>query len=279
MIPPDMPPVLVVVRGAGELGTGIAHALARTGARVLLLDRPLPRALRLGVAFALAAVQERAVVEGVEAVLCRSRSEVEAAWAAGRMPLWTQAESLLELRPDVLVDARMRQLTEPQPLRGAATVTVGIGPGFVAGEDADFVVESNRGPALGRLLERGSAEPYTGRPGFVAGFREERVLRAPCAGPFQRVRELGDVVVAGEVVGEVHGEPVRARLGGIVRGLKLSGVLVGAGHKVGDVDPRADRALLTTMTDKARAVGAGVVQALERAGLLTAEPQAGIEAR
>jgi len=272
-----MRPPLVVIRGAGELGTGVAHALVQAGARVLLLDRPLPRALRLTVAFAYAAVQERTTVEGVEAVHCRSEQEVVAAWAAGSVPLWTRAERELALAPEVLVDARMRQVTEPLPLRGAATLTVGIGPGFVAGEDVDFVIESNRGPALGRLLARGSAEAYTGLPGLVAGFREERILRSPCAGPFERRRELGDLVAVGELVGEVQGEPVRARLAGMIRGLKLSGVLVGASHKVGDVDPRNDRTLLTTMSDKARAVGAGVVSALVRAGLLGAELPVGVE--
>ncbi|MCC6528398.1 MAG: hypothetical protein IT373_37480, partial [Polyangiaceae bacterium] len=144
------------------------------------------------------------------------------------------------------------------------------GPGFVCGRDAHYVLESNRGPSLGRVLSEGSAETHTGVPGEVAGHREDRLLRAPCAGAFTRTRELGDFVEPGDTVGTVAGRAVVARLAGMIRGLKLSGVEVGAGHKVGDVDPRRDRALLGLMTDKAIAVGRGAVDALRLAGLAPA---------
>ena len=257
-----------IVLGGGELGTGIAHALFRAGLPVLVVDRPVPSALRLGVAFAAAAVaaERRITVEGVAAVSCGSHREIAAAWERGEVPLWVGPVAALRLRAALCVDARMRRLTAPLARWPEAEVRIGIGPGFVAGGDVGFVVESNRGPTLGRVLERGSAETHTGLPGLVAGYREERILRAPCAGRFVRRRALGAFVAPGDIVGEVAGQAVRARLDGMVRGLKLTGVPVGAGHKVGDVDPRRDRALLATMTDKARAVGQGVLRALELAG-------------
>jgi xanthine dehydrogenase accessory factor len=132
------------------------------------------------------------------------------------------------------------------------------------------VIESNRGPRLGEVITAGRAEDHTGVPGEVLGYREQRVLRAPREGSFVRVLSPGDFVDEGDVVGQVEGVPVRARLRGMVRGLKLTGVAVGSGHKVGDVDPRRDRGLLAVMTDKALAVGRGAVSAAVMAGLLTA---------
>lgn len=260
-----------VIRGGGELGTGIGHALALAGLRVVVLDRPLPGALRLHVAFAAAAVSGRAVVEGVAAVLCVDRAAVDAALARGEVAVWTGPPEALGLgTPDVLVDARMRSLTAPMARLDEARVVIGVGPGIEAGKDAHFVIESNRGPRLGEPIREGRAEGYTGVPGDVLGVREPRILRSPAAGPLQRARELGDFVDPGDVVATVRGEPVVARIGGMIRGLKLTGVEVGAGHKVGDVDPRRDRALLGAMTDKAKAVGRGALRALEEAGVLAA---------
>jgi xanthine dehydrogenase accessory factor len=160
----------------------------------------------------------------------------------------------------------MRSLTEPRTRLGDARVVIGLGPGFEAGVDAHYVVESNRGPNLGEVITRGRAEPHTGIPGTVLGYRRERLLTAPRAGTFERLAEIGDFVEVGDLVGRVDGEEVRARLSGMIRGLKLSGVVVGAGHKVGDVDPRRDRSVPAEMTDKAQAVGRGVLRALEMAG-------------
>lgn len=252
---------LVLLRGGGDLGTGIAHALFTAGWQVVVRDQPQPTALRLSVAFAAAALEGRITVEGVEAVHCRTPAAVGEALRAGRVPLWTDAEDRLALQPAVVVDARMRSLSQPCP-PSDGSVLIGIGPGFTAGRDAEYVIESNRGPELGRVITRGRAQEHTGVPGAVAGFRLERLLRAPRAGSFQRRAALGDFVEVGQVVGEVDGAPVRAQLRGMIRGLKLSGVSVGTHHKVGDVDPRRDRSLLNEMTDKARAVGRGVLEAL-----------------
>jgi xanthine dehydrogenase accessory factor len=153
--------------------------------------------------------------------------------------------------------------TEPKTTRADATLVIGVGPGFHAGDDCHLIVESNRGPALGRVITTGAAETHTGQPGVVQGHSGRRLLRAPCAGTFVRTREIGDWIEKGEIVGEVGGASVLAGLSGMIRGLKLTGTPVGHGHKVGDVDPRRDRGLLKQMTDKARAVGQGVLRALD----------------
>jgi xanthine dehydrogenase accessory factor len=267
---------LALIRGGGELGSAIAHAFALAGARVLVVDRPRPTGLRLWVSFSYASQLPEGYieVEGIRAVWCRTWSEVEGAWARREVALWTDAlPARLEV-PAVLVDARMRSLTEPMTRLDEAEMVIGVGPGFVAGRDVHFVIESNRGPRLGEPISSGPAEPHTGVPGDVLGRREERMLRAPSAGVVERVLDLGAFVEPGDVVAAVGGEPVRARIAGMVRGLKLSGVAVGAQHKIGDVDPRRDPALLHVMTDKARAVAQG---ALRAAGLSADPPFPGSE--
>jgi len=261
---------IALLRGGGELGTGVAHALVGAGLRVVVVELPLPRTLRHGVAFASAAVDGRIEVEGVVAVHCPTRRAIRAAWKADQVAVWTGAEDDLGLEPAVLVDARMRRLTAPLSTRDEAPVVIGIGPGFVAGDDVDYVIESNRGPQLGRLIAAGNAEDHTGIPGEVMGLRAERLLRAPRAGVLTRRLAPGDWVEPGDVVAAIDGAPVCSQLRGMIRGLKLSGVPVGERHKVGDVDPRRDRALLTTMTDKSRAVGQAAVTAIAQAGLASA---------
>ncbi len=264
---------LAWIRGGGELGTGVAHALFEAGLQLVVIELALPRTLRQGVAFASAAIEGRITVGGVEAIHCLDHDAINAAWAAHQVPLWTGDESSLELRPAVLVDARMRRLTEPLSTIDEAQTVIGIGPGYVAGQDVHYVIESNRGPRLGQVITQGGAEAHTGIPGNVQGRREERLLRAPRAGTLTRTAALGDFVETGDVVAQVDGEAVRARLPGMIRGLKLTGVSVGAHHKVGDVDPRRDRTLLETMTDKARAVGQAAVKAVTLAGVLTPSPR------
>lgn len=262
---------ILLVRGGGDLGTGVAHALHLAGWRVIVHDRPLPTALRLTVAFAAAAVEGEVTVCGVRAVHARDVGELEAAWRTNAVALWTRDEAALPLRPRAIVDARMRGLTELATRLGDAELVIGIGPGFVAGQNAHLVIESNRGPNLGRVIAEGTVEPYTGIPGEVLGYRAQRLLVAPRAGLLAREVGLGDFVEAGQVVARVAGEPIVARIAGMVRGLKLDGVPVGEGHKVGDVDPRRDRRLLAEMTDKAVAIGRGAVEAVSK-GLGQARP-------
>ena len=270
-------PPTVVVWGGGDLGTGVAHALFGRGCAVAVVDRPRPTGLRLEVSFATAAVRGRMVVEGVEAVHVESVDRAAQRLAERRVPVWTgPLAALLEgLAPDVLVDARLRGLTCSDLSSGLAPLVVALGPGIEAGYDADVVIETARGPELGRALWSGLAAAHSGIPGDVCGHTHERLLRASASGTLRRVRQLGDLVEAGEVVATVAGAPVRARIGGMIRGLKADGCGVRAGHKVGDVDPRRDPSLIYEMTDKARAIGAGVGAAVDawRAGAPESPPR------
>lgn len=260
---------LVLVRGGGDLGTGVAVTLSEAGYPVVVVDLPHPTSLRLTATFAAAALAGEASVGGVRAVLAPRPADLLEALEAGLVPLWTGGEAELRglLSPAALVDARMRGLTQPSVRRDEAPVVIALGPGYTAGLHATYVIETQRGPALGRVIGAGQASAYTGVPGVVEGFGEARLLRAPCDGAVQRVLDIGDMVEAGDLVARVSGVPVQAGIGGMVRGLKLDGTRVRLGHKLGDIDPRRDRSLLTRPSDKARRVAEGVREALERAGV------------
>jgi len=172
-----------------------------------------------------------------------------------------EARCLVRLRPDVLVDGRMLKRNAGTS-RAQAPLVVGLGPGFVAGEDVHAVVETQRGPDLGRVLWSGAAEPDSARPASVLGYRDKRVVRAPRAGRFRAKARIGEIVVLRDVLGHVEDEPVLAPIPGLLRGLVADGVTVEQGIKLGDIDPRGPAVSAERISDKARAVAAGVLEAV-----------------
>ena len=256
--------VVILMRGGGDLATGVALRLKRAGFPLAVLELPRPLVVRRAVALASAVHQGSIEVEGVRGVLV---SSVEAAraqlWDDHTVPVLVDptGETLLAFAPTVLVDARMAKRNIDTRMDQAPLV-VALGPGFEAGRDCHAVVETNRGHWLGRVYWQGSAEPDTGTPGVVAGHGAERVLRAPVAGTVRTLAEIGQQVDAGQVVAEVEGVPVRAPFPGVVRGLIADGTQVPAGLKIGDIDPRGKREHCFTVSDKALAVGGGVLEAV-----------------
>jgi xanthine dehydrogenase accessory factor len=253
---------LVLVKGGGDLASGIAHRLFRCGFAVVISELPQPTVIRRTVSFAQAVYEGRCTVEGVEAVLS-SAVEATATAARGMIPVVVDPEGVLwrTLRPWALVDATLAK-RNTGTYKEQADFVVGVGPGFVAQQEVHAVVETNRGHDLGRVILEGVAAPNTGVPGAIGGYTQERVLRAPAAGAFRCVRTIGDTVCAGEVVAHAGGEPVRTQIAGVLRGLLHEGLQVGVGMKVADVDPRCQREHCFSISDKARAVGGGVVEAL-----------------
>lgn len=255
--------VRVVVKGGGDLGTGVAWRLHRCGFRVLVTETARPTVIRRAVAFAAAVYEGSVRVDGVVARVIGSDGETGAAWSAGHVPVLIdpQAAVVEQLRPEAVADAVMAKRNVGTRITDAATV-VALGPGFTVGIDCHAVVETKRGHNLGRVILEGSAEPNTGVPGTVGGESARRVLRAPREGVFRGVRAIGDRVEEGAVVAYVQEEPVCARLDGVVRGLLYDGLTVHAGMKVGDVDPRGIVSHCLSISDKALAVGGGAVEAI-----------------
>lgn len=256
------PRPLALIKGAGDLASGVALRLLRAGFSVVMTEIARPTTVRRTVAFSEAVYDGRATVEGVEGIRADTPDQALRATASGRIPVIVDpsADSVPSLRPLLLVDAVLAKRNLGTTVTDAPAV-VALGPGFVAGRDAHAVVETMRGHTLGRVITQGAALPNTGVPGEVGGHAAERVLRAPAAGVFRGVLRIGDQVRAGDVAGHVDDRPVPSRLDGVVRGLLHDGLEVTEGFKLGDVDPRAERAHCFTVSDKALAIAGGVLEA------------------
>ena len=251
-----------VVKGAGDLASGVALCLHRAGFAVAMTEIARPTVVRRTVAFAQAVYEGGASVEGVRAVRVAAAG-IDGVLVQGAIPVVVAedaAELLDAMRPALLVDAIIAKRNLGTSIEDAPAV-VALGPGFTAGRDAHAVVETRRGHDLGRVLYRGAAQQNTGVPGDIGGYTWQRVVRAPAAGTFRATVEIGDLVGAGDLVGYVGEAQVHAAIAGVVRGLLHPGLEVTEGFKLGDVDPRADVSRCFTVSDKARAVGGGVLEA------------------
>jgi xanthine dehydrogenase accessory factor len=252
-----------VIRGGGELASAAARLLFLSGFQVVVLEREAPLAVRRLVCFAEAVFSGAAEVEETAGRLVPV-SGIRAAWEGGGfVPVVVDPDGscAAELRPEALVDGRMAKSPLDTRIDQAALV-VGLGPGFVAGRHVHAVVETKRGPRLGRVIWSGAAEADTAVPSPVAGHSESRVLRSPRAGIFRGRRRIGDIVQAAETVGDVDGAEVSAAIAGLLRGLLADGVFAAAGMKVGDVDPRGRDVDPARVSDKGRGIAAGVLEAL-----------------
>lgn len=253
---------IIIIRGAGEMATGVAVRLYRSNfRRILMLETSNPLAVRRSVTFCEAVYDGNKSVEGIEAVRAAGDEDIHAAWSQGKIAVRVDpiAESVEKFHPDVLIDAILAKRNLGTAITDAALV-VALGPGFVAGHDCHVVIETNRGHDLGRLITSGSAEADTGIPGSIGGYTDERVLRAPVAGIFFTERQIGEIVRKGESVGRVEGVQVTAQIDGILRGLIRPVSYVSSNLKIGDIDPRGDAGLCGTVSDKALALGGAVLE-------------------
>lgn len=256
---------IVVVRGAGDLATAVGRRLHHCGFGVIHLEIAEPTVIRRTVAFASALFEDRVTVEGVEAVRACDVRSARALLDEGKVAVLVDPEAACvgALRPVLLVDAILAK-RNLGTRRDMAPRVVALGPGFEAGRDVHAVVETCRGHDLGRVLMSGSARPDTGVPGLIAGLGAERVLRAPREGKFRANKRIGDLIQAMDRVAEVDGILIHSQIDGVLRGILHPGLHVRAGQKVGDVDPRGDRSLCFTISDKANAVAGGVLEAALR---------------
>lgn len=251
-----------LIKGAGDLATGVALRLLRSGFSVVMTEIARPTVVRRTVAFAEAVYEGRAVVEGVEGVRVEDARGVEDVLARAAIPVLVDPKASVRgwMEPRLLVDAIVAKRNLGTSINDAPAV-VALGPGFVAGRDVHAVIETMRGHGLGRVIIDGEALPNTGGPGELGGVTRDRVIRSPAAGVFRSVREISDHVSVDEIVGYVGNVPVKSRLDGVVRGLLHSGLEVTIGFKLGDVDHGAGREECYLVSDKAMAIAGGVLEA------------------
>ena len=261
--------MLVLIRGAGDLASGIALRLHHAHLSVVMTDLPQPTAIRRTVCFSQAIVYGSMTVEDVTARFCAAPENAAAILAAGEIPVLADPEAKCRtaLHPDIVVDAILAKKNLGTRITDAPCV-IGVGPGFTAGEDCHAAVETMRGHTLGRVISCGSPIPNTGVPGIIGGYGAERVMRSPAAGVFEPKMEIGQMVKAGEVAAVVNGQPMLCTIDGCLRGLLQEGLTVPAGMKCGDIDPRCQQSHCFQASDKALAVGGGVLEALLHFGCL-----------
>jgi xanthine dehydrogenase accessory factor len=259
---------LILIRGGGDLASGVALRLHRVGLNMLITEKPQPLTVRRLVSFAEAVYRGKFSVEGVTSCRVDDLSEVEPILARGEIPVLVDPTGEKVLAPHspcaaplAIIDARMTK-RPPHILMNAAPLIIGLGPGFIAGENCHVVIETNRGHFLGRVIWEGAPEPDTGIPGVVANQQNARVLRAPSQGVFQTRVEIGTRVQEGQVVAEVSGTKITAPFEGILRGLLHDGLQVERGLKIGDLDPRNDPRYAIQVSEKSLAIGGGVLEAL-----------------
>jgi xanthine dehydrogenase accessory factor len=257
----DFSDELVVVRGGGDLGSGVIWRLRRVGFPVLVLELERPLTVRRTVAFSAAVARDRIMIDGIEGVRVNSVDAALEATRRGSVPVLVSPDiPPLPVPMSVLVDARLAKKSLDTTINQAPFV-VGLGPGFVAGDDCDAVIETMRGHRLGRVIWDGPAAPNTGVPGEIGGASGDRVLRASVDGALLWSTNFGDLVEAGQILGTIDDMPVHAKIAGTVRGLIQPGP-VEIGLKIGDVDPRFDPNAIHQISDKALSIGGAVLEAV-----------------
>ncbi|MBR2674724.1 MAG: EF2563 family selenium-dependent molybdenum hydroxylase system protein [Mogibacterium sp.] len=256
-----------MIRGAGDIATGSIYRLFKAGFRPIILEVDKPSAIRRTVSFSEAVYDEVTEIEGVRARLVENLNEAVKIAEADELPIIKDAEgrTIWEYAPDALVDAILAKRNLGTN-RSMAALTIALGPGFEAGVDCDFVIETMRGHNLGRIIKSGSAMPNTGVPGVIAGVSRERVIYSPSAGIIRNLRKIGDVVQEGELIAYIEGAggirtEVKASISGLLRGLIREGYEAKEGFKIADIDPRlGEHDNCFTISDKARAIGGSVLE-------------------
>lgn len=255
--------MLVIIKGAGDIASGIATRLKRSGFDIVMTDIEKPTSIRNTVCFSQAIINKEQIVENIKAVYVNDISDVEKVIKGGNIAVLSdeKAECIKILKPSVVIDAILAKRNISTKIDDA-DIVIGVGPGFTAKVDCDCVIETKRGHNLGRVIYEGSASENTGIPGNIAGFTNERIIRATKDGTFHPIKHIGDLVKAGDVVALVDDEKVYSAIDGVIRGMLNDGIHVFKGMKSGDVDPRNKKEYCYTCSDKALAIAGGVLEAI-----------------
>jgi xanthine dehydrogenase accessory factor len=251
----------ILLRGGGDLASGVAFRLHRAGLNVVITELAQPLAVRRLVSFSEAVYDGQIVVEGTTASRVRSLDQALDVLARHEIPVLIDPKAeILRQHPSlfqVLIDARLIKRPPDLGLE-AAQLVIGLGPGFVAGENCHAVIETNRGHFLGRVYWLGATESDTRQPEGDP----RRVLRAPSDGLVIAHANIGDHIQAGQTIFEINGQAIQAPFAGMLRGLIHPGLEVTEGMKIGDLDSRDDSRYARQISDKALAIGGAVLEAI-----------------
>lgn len=255
--------MLVLIKGAGDLATGVAHRLRKCGFDIVMTEIEKPTTVRRTVAFSQAVFDKTTEVEGIRGSLAKNIDNIKDIIKNGEVAVIVDenAEIVKELKPDVVVDAIIAKKNLGTNINDAPIV-IALGPGFTASVDCHCVVETKRGHYLGKAIYEGSAIPDTGVPGDIGGYTTERIIRATDDGSIVPIVHIGDYVEKGQTVAYVNDKKVLTEINGIVRGMLQEDIKVFKGMKSGDIDPRCEKEHCFTISDKARSIGGGVLEGI-----------------
>jgi len=257
----------VLVRGSGDVGSAVAHALFTDGYAVLIHDSAKPAATRRKMSFCDAIFDGSAVLAGIHGRLMTDVAEIASYLDSHELvPIATIDLSfvLAGIQPEVLVDARMRKHDQPETQINLAPFTIGLGPNFVAGATVHAAVETGWNEELGKVVWQGSTKPLEGEPQTIAGHARDRYVYAPIAGVFQTASQIGDMVSAGQKVANIGDTLLCAPISGIIRGLTHDGVPVAQKAKVIEVDPRGEPTKIEGIAERPQRIAAGVLEAIRQ---------------
>lgn len=258
--------MIVLIRGGGDLASGVAYRLFKAGFKIVITELLKPLAVRRSVSFGEAVYTGESNVEGIVARRVNDIDDplrILQLLSKGRIPVIVDpnGNSIQAIHPTVIVDARMLKIA-PEPLKHTAKLYLGLGPGFIGGVNCHAVIETQRGPWLGRVLWESPALEDSGIPGFVGDKQSSRVLYAPDDGSLNAQKTIGDLINEGEIIAHINGQPIVAQFTGVLRGLIHPDVQIRKGMKIGDLDPRNDPNLCKLISDRALAIGGGVLEAI-----------------
>ena len=270
--------ILIHIKGAGDLGSGVAYRLKRAGFPLIMTELPTPLFVRRAVCYGEAIYQGQVEVDGLRARRVTTPAEAKAMALTDTIPVLVDqpAGTRLDLQPQVVVDAIMAKINTGTRISDAALV-IALGPGFTAGADCHAVIETNRGHWLGRVITSGTAEANTGSPGPVQGHTASRVLRSPAAGHVHATVHIGDPVNEGQLIATINGSQLRAPFDGVLRGIVHPRVQVTPGFKIGDLDPRGVVEHCFHISEKSLAIGGGVLEAILAHPLVNASASVVVE--
>ncbi|HIX83363.1 MAG TPA: EF2563 family selenium-dependent molybdenum hydroxylase system protein [Candidatus Megamonas gallistercoris] len=262
----------VLIKGAGDLASGIAWRLRRAGFNILMTEIAQPLTVRLTVSYSNAVYEGQTEIEGIKGILVHDYDEAQNVMKKGDIAVIVDEAANIkdEFKPNIIIDAIMAKKNIGTKIDDAP-ITIAVGPGFCAGKDCDYVIETKRGHFLGSVIECGEAIKNTGVPGNIGGYTVERIIRSNGAGIFKSVAKIGDSVKKGEIVAYTDDIPIYAQIDGIVRGMLHDGIMVTDKMKCGDIDPRAEKSHCFTISDKSRAIGGGALEAVMHALLKAGE--------
>jgi xanthine dehydrogenase accessory factor len=256
-------PIPVIIRGGGDLASGVAMRLHRAGIRLVVVELEKPLAVRRTVSFAQAIYAGEIKIEEVTGQKVDDFQEAEKISSIEKIPVLVEPslDALISVHPLVLVDASMTK-REPDTKLNSAQLVVGLGPGFIAGKHCHAIVETLRSHNLGRAFWEGSAALDTGQPGSIVSYKVDRVLKSPRAGFLEERSEIGKRLKKDDLIATVDGVEIRAQFDGVLRGLIHPSIELVQGMKIGDLDPRDDPSYCFRVSDKALSIGGGVLEAL-----------------